>query len=68
MQGARRKLSEPRTAGQRPVDWLCSDLKTSVGDSHLFDVITHVCADSHIIVKPKIAIEMVGNAQFHVKT
>jgi hypothetical protein len=24
-----------------------------VGDSHLFDIIKHVCADSHIIVKLK---------------
>src|SRR5262249_55440370 len=52
-QGARRKLSEPKIAGQRPEVWLCSQLTTSEGDSHLFDTITHVCADSHVHVKRK---------------
>ena len=53
MHGARRKLSEPKIAGQRLDASLCSQLTTSEGDSSLLDLIVRVCDDSHVRVKRK---------------
>src|SRR5271166_4172681 len=66
MHRVRRKLSEPRTAGQRSADSLRSQRTTSVGDSESICFMSYMCYNTHINVKQNQSTKIAKSPLFSV--